>query len=57
MASKSIHTSLVVRGYCFSALISHENMCLKKNQNEGNLLLFFVSHVGVKMTECFTRIP
>ena len=41
MASKSIHTSLVVRGYCFSALISHEYMCLKKkNQNEGNLLLF-----------------
>ena len=23
MASKSIHTSLVNRGYCFSALISH----------------------------------
>ena len=27
---------------------------LKKNQNEGNLLLFVVNHVGVKMTECFT---
>ena len=24
MASKTIHTSLVIRGYCFSALISHE---------------------------------
>jgi len=25
-ASKTIHTSLVIRGYCFSALISHESM-------------------------------
>ena len=28
MASKTIHSSLVIRGYCFSALISHEIMYL-----------------------------
>ena len=33
MASKTIHASLVIRGYCFSALISHEIMYLKNNQN------------------------
>ena len=43
LASKTIHTSLVIRGYCFSALISHE----------GILLLFVESHVVVKMTESF----
>ena len=53
MASKTIHTSLVIRGYCFSAQISHENMCFKNNQNVGNLLLFVVSHVVVKMAESF----
>ena len=53
MASKTIHTSLVIRGYCFSALISHEIMSLKNNQNVGNLLLFVVNHVGVKMAESF----
>ena len=53
MASKSIHTSLVITGYCFSALISHEIMCLKNNQHVGNLLLFVVIHGGVKMTESF----
>ena len=26
MAFKTVHTSLVIRGYCFSALISHEIM-------------------------------
>ena len=52
-APKTIHTSLVIRGYCFSALISHEIMCLDNNQNEGNLLLFVVSHMRVKMTETF----
>ena len=51
MASKTIHTSLVIRGYCFSALISHEIMYFKNNQNVGNLLLFVVNHVGVKMAE------
>ena len=51
MASKTIHTSLVIRGYCFSALISHEIMSLKNNRNVGNLLLFVVNHVGVKMAE------
>ena len=49
MASKTIHASLVIRGYCFSALISHEIMYLKNNQNVGILLLFIVSHEGVKM--------
>ena len=49
MASKTIHTSLVFRGYCFSALISHEIMYFKNNQNAGILLLFVVSHVVVKM--------
>ena len=53
MASKTIHTSLVIRGYCFSALISHEIMSLKNNRNVGNLLLFVVNHVGVKMAESF----
>ena len=33
MASKTIHASLVIRGYCFSALISHEIMYLKNKQN------------------------
>ena len=32
VASKTIHTSLVIRGYCFSALISHESMYFKNNQ-------------------------
>ena len=31
MASKTIHSSLVIMGYCFSALISHEIMSLKNN--------------------------
>ena len=53
MASKTIHTSLVIRGYCFSALISHESMYFKNNQNAGTLLLFTVSHVVVKMAESF----
>ena len=53
MASKTIHTSLVIRGYCFSALISHEIMSLKNNRNVGNLLLFLVNHVVVKMAESF----
>ena len=44
---------LVIRGYCFSALISHEIMYFKNNQNVGNLLLFVVSHVVVKMAESF----
>ena len=46
MASKTIHTSLAVRGYCFSALISHEIISLTINQNAGNLLLFVINHVG-----------
>ena len=29
MVSKTIHTSLVITGYCFSALISHDIVCLK----------------------------
>lgn len=29
MACKTIHTSVVIREYCFSALIFHENMYLK----------------------------
>ena len=32
-ASKTIHASLVIRGYCFSALISHEITYLKNKQN------------------------
>ena len=48
---KSIHTSLVISGYCFSALISHDIACLNNNQNVGNLLLFVVSYGGVKITE------
>ena len=53
MASKTIHTSLVIRGYCFSALVSHESMYFKNNQNAGILLLFVVSHVVVKMAQSF----
>ena len=53
MASETIHTSLVIRGYCFSALISHKIMYFKNNQNVGNLLLFAVHHVVVKMAESF----
>ena len=51
MASKTFHTSLVIRRHCFSALISHEIMHFKNNQNAGILLLFVVSHVVVKMAE------
>ena len=53
MASKTIHTSLVIRGYCFGALISHESMYFKNNKNVAVLLLFVVSHVVVKMAESF----
>ena len=53
MASKTIPTSLVIRGYCFSVLISHESMYFKTNQNVGILLLFVVSRVVVKMAESF----
>ena len=58
MASKTIHTSLVTRRYCFSALISHESMCFKNNQSVGILLLFVVSicvvsYVVVKMAASF----
>ena len=55
MASETIHTSLVIRGYCFSALISHEIMYFKNNQNVGNFFKLFrvVSHVVVKMAESF----
>ena len=52
MASKTIHTSLVIRRYCFSALISHESMYFKNNQKL-ILLLFVVSHVVVKMAASF----
>ena len=51
LASKNFRTSAVIRAYCFSALISHEIMYLRNNQNVGNLLLSVVSHVGVKMAE------
>ena len=50
---QTIHSSLVIRGYCFSALISHESMYFKNNQNAGILLWFVVSHVVVKMAESF----
>ena len=53
LASKTIHTSLVIRGDCFCALISHEIMYFNNNQNVGILLLFVVSHVVVKMAESF----
>ena len=53
MASKTIHAALVIRGYCFSAGISHKIMYLKNNPNVGNLLLFVVNHVGV--TESFAE--
>ena len=47
MASKTIYTSLVVEGVLFQC------MSLKNNQNVGNLLLFVVNHVAVKMAESF----
>ena len=54
LASKTIHASLVIRGYRFSALISHEITYVKNIQNVGNLLLFVViSHVGEKLVESF----
>ena len=53
MASKTIHISLVIRGYCLSALISHESMYFKYHQNVGILLLFVVTHVVAKMAESF----
>ena len=43
MASKTIHTSLVIRGYCFSAFISQESMYFKNYQNVAILLLFVVN--------------
>ena len=56
MASKTIHTSLVTRRYCFSALISHESMNFKNNQSVGILLLFVVNLVVLKMAESFAAI-
>ena len=53
IVSKSIHNSLAIRGYCFSALISLKSMCLNNSQNVGNLPLIVFSHVVVKMTESF----
>ena len=54
MASKTIHASLVIRGYRFSALNSHEITYVKNIQNERNLLSFIVvSHVGEKLVESF----
>ena len=53
MASKTIHSSLVIRGYCFSALISHESTYFKYHQNVGILLLFVVNLVVLKMAESF----
>ena len=50
-ASKTIHTSLVIKGHCFSALISHEIMYFNNNQKMGIFVLFVVSHVVVKKTE------
>ena len=52
MVSKTIHPSFSNKGYCFIALISHEIMYFE-TQNVGNLLLFVVTHVGVKMAESF----
>ena len=52
MASKTIHTSLVIRGYCFSALMSHESTYFKYHQNVG-ILLFVVNLVVLKMAESF----
>ena len=48
-----MHTSLVIRGHFFSALISHEIMCFNNNQNVGILLLFVKSQVVVKRAESF----
>ena len=56
MASKTIHSSLVIRGYCFSALISHESTYFKYHQNVGILLLFVVNLVVLKMAESFAAI-
>ena len=53
MTSKTIHTSLIIMRYCFSALNSHESTYFKNNQNVGVSLLFVVSHVLVKITESF----
>ena len=53
MAFKTIHTSLVIRGQYFRALISHESMHFNNNKNVGILLLFVVSHVVVKTAESF----
>ena len=42
MASKTVHTSLVIRGYCFSALISHESWYFKC----GNLVVVRCNSCG-----------
>ena len=55
MTSQTIHTSLIIRGYCFSALIPYGIMYFKNNQNVGNLLLFVVNHEGVKTAESFAE--
>ena len=59
LASKIIHTSLVIRGYRFSASISLEIMYFNNNQNVGILLLFVVSHVRAfaANTESRFRFP
>ena len=55
MASETIHTSLVIKGYCFSAPISHEIMYFKNNHNVEILLLLSVSHGGVFCSEYRSR--
>ena len=55
MASETIHTSLVIKGYCFSAPISHEIMYLKNNHNVEILLFLSVSHGGVFCSEYRSR--
>ena len=55
MASETIHTSLVIKGYCFSATISHEIIYLKNKHNVEIFLLLSVSHGGVFCSEYRSR--
>ena len=53
MASKTIHTSLLIRGYCFSALISHESSNILKIIRCWNFVVVRSKSCGSEDTESF----
>jgi len=53
MASKTIHTSLLIRGYCFSALISHESNSILKIIRCWNFVVVRSKSCGSEDAESF----